>query len=215
MGKKLTEQTLVTTINDSDLIAVVSNPGTVPASGKAEVDTLFAKRNLTNNDAWTAKGDLVVGTDTDTASILNVGADDKLLVADSSETTGLKWVDNQFGLNLAFGNGVSEIAADSQMVIEMPFAGTIESIRMLADTSGSMVIDLWKDVYANYPPTNADSMVGGATKPNITSASKSEMTSFSGWSTVAFAKGDILIVNVDSCTDIMKVTVAIAGKKTF
>jgi hypothetical protein len=39
-----------------------------------------------------AKGDLVVGTGADTFSKLTVGANGTTLVADSAETTGLKWV---------------------------------------------------------------------------------------------------------------------------
>jgi hypothetical protein len=38
-----------------------------------------------------AKGDLIVGTANDTPGILTVGTDGHTLVADSTETTGLKW----------------------------------------------------------------------------------------------------------------------------
>jgi hypothetical protein len=38
-----------------------------------------------------AKGDLIVGTANDTPGILSVGTNGHTLVADSSETTGLKW----------------------------------------------------------------------------------------------------------------------------
>jgi|LakMenEpi03Aug12_release.lakeMendotaPanAssembly.Ray.scaffolds.fasta_scaffold75992_3 hypothetical protein len=48
---------------------------------------------LTNTVAteFDAKGDLVVGTGSDTFDKLTVGANDTILVADSSTTTGLKW----------------------------------------------------------------------------------------------------------------------------
>ena len=38
-----------------------------------------------------AKGDLVAGTATNDAAVLGVGANNTVLTADSSETTGLKW----------------------------------------------------------------------------------------------------------------------------
>jgi len=41
--------------------------------------------------AYDAKGDLIVGTGADTFSKLSVGTNGYTLVADSSETTGLKW----------------------------------------------------------------------------------------------------------------------------
>lgn len=40
---------------------------------------------------WDAKGDLAVGTGSDTASKLTAGSNGKLLVAASGESTGLKW----------------------------------------------------------------------------------------------------------------------------
>jgi hypothetical protein len=46
----------------------------------------------TTNYAVAAKGDLLVGTAADTLAALTVGTDGHTLVADSTETTGLKWV---------------------------------------------------------------------------------------------------------------------------
>lgn len=42
-----------------------------------------------------AKGDLIVGTSPDTVQRLAVGADGRILMADSAQTTGLKWEDPQ------------------------------------------------------------------------------------------------------------------------
>lgn len=47
--------------------------------------------DITTDDAWAAKGDLIVGTGNDTAAILTAGTNDYVLVADSGEATGLKW----------------------------------------------------------------------------------------------------------------------------
>ena len=35
--------------------------------------------------------------------------------------------------------------------IEVPFACTLNQVTLLADTTGSIVVDIWKDTYANYP----------------------------------------------------------------
>lgn len=40
---------------------------------------------------WAAKGDLAGGTANDTAGVLTVGTNDYILMAESGETTGLKW----------------------------------------------------------------------------------------------------------------------------
>lgn len=66
----------VTAIPDGVTVTISSNVG----SGDVATDTI-----------WNAKGDLVVGTGTDTASILPVGTNTYVLTADSTEATGLKW----------------------------------------------------------------------------------------------------------------------------
>jgi len=84
-----------------------------------------------------------------------------------------------------------------------PVAGTITGVRLLADQVGSIVIDIWKDSYANYPPTVADTITAGA-KPTISAANKSEDTTLTGWTTSVSA-GDIFGFNIDSVTTITEV----------
>jgi hypothetical protein len=53
----------------------------------------MAERKNVNNGDWDAKGDLLVGTASDAFDQLAVGADGKVLTADSGEATGLAWAD--------------------------------------------------------------------------------------------------------------------------
>lgn len=94
--------------------------------------------------------------------------------------------------------GGSAIEAGTKFEFSLPFAGTITANRVLAKETGSIVFDIWKDTYANYPPTVADSITASA-KPTISSGVKSEDTTLTGWTT-PFAAGDTFIVNVDSCS---------------
>lgn len=87
------------------------------------------------------------------------------------------------------------------------FAGTIQAVTLLADQSGSIVVDIWKDTYANYPPVVGDSITASA-KPTITTATKSQDATLTGWST-ALAAGDTLRFNVDSITTCQRVVVAL------
>jgi len=48
-------------------------------------------KSRSNATAPAAKGELVIGTGTDASGILSVGANDTVLTADSSTSTGLKW----------------------------------------------------------------------------------------------------------------------------
>ncbi|MBS0243562.1 MAG: hypothetical protein JSS20_15405, partial [Proteobacteria bacterium] len=88
------------------------------------------------------------------------------------------------------GNALSTgIQGDAQI----PFACTITGVTLLADQSGSCVLDIWKDTYANYPPTNADTITASA-KPTLSTALKFNDTTLTGWTT-AVAAGDTLRFN--------------------
>ena len=76
----------------------------------------------------------------------------------------------------------------------------IIEILLLADQTGSIVIDIWNDTYGNYPPTDADSITS-ATPPTISSSNKAQDVTLTGWSK-NLAKGNTLMFNVDSVTDI-------------
>lgn len=91
--------------------------------------------------------------------------------------------------------------------LSLPVSGTWKKWRVLsidgAATAGSIVIDVWKDTYANYPPTVADTITAAA-KPTLSAANKNEDTTLTGWTT-AFSAGDILGFNVDSVATVTKV----------
>jgi len=96
--------------------------------------------------------------------------------------------------------GGSAITTGIKGAIRIPFKCEIISVSLLGDQSGSIVVDIWKDTYANYPPTDADSITD-TTPPTITTATKSEDTTLTDW-TKAIASGDVLMFNVDSATTI-------------
>jgi len=108
--------------------------------------------------------------------------------------------------------GGSAITTGVKGYIEVPFACTINQWTLLADQSGSIVVDIWKDTYANYPPVVADSITASA-KPTITSAIKNQSSTLTGWTT-SISAGDILGFNVDSITTCTRVTLAIKVTRT-
>lgn len=130
---------------------------------------------------------------------------------DGAGTLGWSAIGKDFGFNCVIDGGGSEIADGIKGDIEMPFAGTITSVRLLADQSGSIVVDIWKDTYANYPPTDAVSITS-STPPTITTDIQSEDVTLTNW-TKTFSAGDILRFNVDSCTTHTRVTLSIRGTK--
>lgn len=91
-----------------------------------------------------------------------------------------------------------------QLFLEIPFALTITGWKLVANVSGSLVVDLWKDTYANFPPTVADTITGSA-KPTLSSAQRATSSTLTGW-TPALNQGDILELNVDSVSAITNAT---------
>jgi hypothetical protein len=117
-------------------------------------------------------------------------------------------------VGITIDGGGAEITTGFKGYIEVPYAGTISAWTLLGDTSGAIVIDVWKETYANFPPDNTDSITNGS-EPEITASGvKAQDTNLGDWTTVAVAAGDILAFNVDSCTAItrahltLKVTVS-------
>lgn len=87
----------------------------------------------------------------------------------------------------------------------LDYAHSITGVTLLADQSGSVVVDIWRDTYANYPPTVADTITAAA-KPTLSSAAKSKDTTLTGWSKDGNA-GDSYRFNVDSAATLTRVSV--------
>lgn len=153
--------------------------------------------------AWTAPTTRTTG-DLITASIWNTDMVDNMTYLQSvSIYTNLLFAIDGLGAQISTG-----IKGD----LSIDFAGTINQVTMLADVSGSIVVDIWKDTYANFPPTVADTITAAA-KPTITTATKSQDTTLTGWIKTIVA-GNVLRFNVDSCTTITRLLMILKVTKT-
>ena len=74
-----------------------------------------------------AKGDLIVGTANDAPGILSVGTNGHTLVADSVETTGLKWVAPAAGGALTFIKSETIGTAVSSVTVTSAFSSTYDN----------------------------------------------------------------------------------------
>lgn len=159
-----------------------------------------------------AKGDLIAGSAADTAARLAVGTNGYHLVADSGQATGLVWQAQYATINFIIDGGGSAITTGVKGYVEVPFAGTIVAVTTLLDASGSIVVDIWKDTYANYPPVDADSITAAA-PPTVSAATKATDSTLTGWTT-SITANDILGFNVDSITSATRATVALRIRRT-
>jgi hypothetical protein len=123
-------------------------------------------------------------------------------------TTNQKTAD----IELILGDGSSVVSTGIAGDLRVSFAGTITAAYAYAKETGSIAVDVWKDTHANYPPVDADSITASA-PITLSSATKSEDTTLSGWTT-SVAAGDILRFNVDSATTVTRVTIGLRIVKT-
>jgi hypothetical protein len=128
--------------------------------------------------------------------------------------SGGSWVPLQTKANIQFviDGGGSEITTGVKGYLEIPFACTITKATLLADQSGSIVVDIYKDSYANFPPIVGDKITASA-PPTISSATKSQDSTLTGWNK-SIGAGDILGFNVNSVTTITRVTISLEVTKS-
>jgi hypothetical protein len=149
---------------------------------------------------------VVIGQATSAVAVTGAGTAGQVLKSNGAAADPT-FQTNVSAINFVIDGGGSAITTGIKGDIEIPFAATITAVTMLADQSGSIVVDIWKDTYANYPPTVADTITASA-KPTITTATKSQDTTLTGWTT-SIAAGDTLRFNVDSVTTITRATIAL------
>lgn len=117
-----------------------------------------------------------------------------------------------YNLEFIIDGGGAVITTGQKGHLEIPADGAIEGWTILADQSGSIVVDVWKDTYANFPPTVADT-IAGTEKPTLSSVQKNQDLTLTTWTTTV-TRGDIIAFNVDSATTVERVTVSIRVRKT-
>jgi len=208
----------------NDAVLVGNNAGTgfdAPAlsdctgSGKAVTYTAatntFGCNTISGGSTPTGTGFVHINAGSQDAAsrAVNLASSDVTGVLDAAniDTDVKKGV---FGITID-GNA-STILTGVKGYVTIPYSMTITGWDILGDTSGSIVVDVWKDTYANYPPTVADT-IAGTEKPTLSSATKNQDTSLSTWTTTVTA-GDVIGFNVDSSTTVTRVTLIIYGSKT-
>lgn len=138
-----------------------------------------------------------------TAGTYDLTAAGKALLDDADAAAQRQTLQIRDGaLNVVIDGAGSTITTGIKLDTVVPFDCVVTGWWALADQTGSIVIDIWKDSYANFPPTNVDTITG-TEKPTISGAIKGQDTSLSTWTT-SLSKGDILRFNVDSVTSIQR-----------
>jgi hypothetical protein len=131
----------------------------------------------------------------------------------TKDDNGIEYVISQdyFGISITIGDGVYQINSGIKHQVVIPYDCILTEVYLVSSVSGSMVIDIWKAPFADYPPTNADSITS-ATPPTLVTETTYSDTTLSSWTTTIDA-GDYLFFNVDSCTTCNLVNISLIGRK--
>lgn len=159
----------------------------------------------------TTKGDLVAHDGTASVRV-PVGSAGRVLTADGSAAPGVSWqipataTPVTRAITCVIDGGGAVITTGVKADCTVPYSCTISAWTLLADQAGSVVLDIWKDTYTNYPPVVADSLTGGAS-PTLSGAQKAT-GSVAGWITT-ITSGDTLRFNVASVATLTRVTLTL------
>lgn len=188
----------------------------IKATLKTYFDGIYTTASATINDGYLVVGDggsrgvkKSTGAPGD-AAFKNTGTSAGTLAAgdDSRIITAT--------ITFVIDGGGGTISTGMKGYLEIPFNCTINRNTLLADQSGSIVVDIFKCTYSNFDPTThpaSGDKITASAPPTISSAKKSQDSTLTGWTT-SISAGDILGFNVNSVTSVQKATLSLKVSKT-
>lgn len=183
-----------------------ATPGSGPAFGEVWWDTdlqaLFAWN--VGTAAWVA----VAGSGTVAASaiaqILRRQDDNtRVVMINQGTSTAAK----TRAITLAIDGGGSTITTGVKADVYVPYACTITANTLIADQSGSAVVDIWVTNAFSSVPTVANTITASAL-PTLSIAAQSQDTTLTGWTT-AISAGSRIRYNVNSATTVTRLNLTL------
>lgn len=113
---------------------------------------------------------------------------------------------NLIAIPVVIGDGTTAIQPGIKGYLPLRMNGAFFCWDLVADVSGSIVIDVWKSPYSSYPPTSANSITG-SNKPSLSNQTKNQVLpgGITGWAT-DFSQEDVFAFNVVSASSVKQVT---------
>lgn len=106
------------------------------------------------------------------------------------------------------GSAISASAATYGYLL-IPFTCTIKSASLLADQSGSIVVDIWVVAFSSFPPTVSNTITA-SDLPTLSSAQSEQDLTLTGWTT-SIAANSVVAFHVNAgASTVTRVTVALA-----
>ena len=156
-----------------------------------------------NTAAWTISGPKAAGAWPTAVSIVGPQG-----TPGTNGTNGTNGTSPPLAINFVIGDGNAVITAGLKGWVEVPADWTgIESGRLVADVSGSIVVEVWRSAYATAPPVVAGK-ISGTAPLTLAGAVRAQDTTLTGW-TKTGTKGDYLAFNVVSAATVKIVDVSL------
>lgn len=177
---------------------------------------LHLKRDLAE-DTWQASGFMLVGAPGAAATYITFDAPEVESASAASYAAQARyWAEQAVGgpasINYILDGGGQAVTTGLKGSVAVPFACTIDSWSLVASPLGSITVDVWKTPLADYPPSVADSITGGA-KPAISNGQQASSSSLGAWNTV-IAPGDTISFHVDAASSVTLASIAIRVTRT-
>ena len=180
--------------NDANKVAVSGNPDitTISAEDVLSINIISAATKARGLNV-TIPISYSVALDADT-----LDGHDSTYFATANHT-------HKFDIPIILGNAVDVITAGTYGYVRVPRSATINGWTIMSKLSGSIVVDVKRATYANFPTTTS---IAGTEKPTLTSAYKNTDTILSTWTT-SISEGDILEFYVESATTVKQVSISL------
>jgi hypothetical protein len=191
--------TIISTNTNGDINLDPNGTGTIRFLGNAPL-RLFDADN--SNYAGLAVVASVTSNYTITLPAAGGAAND-ILQFDGSQNAS--FVNNTRSLNFVIDGGGSVITTGVKGHIVLDGNYNVTGWTIIADRSGSIVVDVRRATYTNFPTTTS---ISGTENPTISSGQKNEDLTLTSWTTTLSAR-DVLEFVVDSAATVERVTVAL------
>jgi len=112
---------------------------------------------------------------------------------------------NRGCLGITIDGAGAPITTGLQGYLYVPYNCIVDAWAIIADQSGSIVVDVWRGASPLVIPTGATQSIAGTEKPNLSSQQSHVDTNLTTW-TKDLLYGDIIAFNVDSASTVTRVT---------
>ena len=202
------QQQLTSDVNEVSTVANNNDVVTLRQGSLGEEQTII-NEGANTLQVFPASGDSIGDNPVDTSVSIQPKTTLTIYFLESNWVIiSLNGADDIVTINFIIDGGGSTITTGIKGHLIVDFACEVLEWATVADQSGSIVVDVNRATFANYPTTAS---IAGTELPTISSSTKGEDRTLTSWSDID--AGDVLEFEVDSITDCQRVTVALKCRK--